>query len=92
MMDLDKMDIYLSRCLKNWAARSHSPREGREQLIQSVVQGEPAPKPATAHWKTYVQESPRYQPLLYSGSWTRASFTLSMAWPIHIMSLMQVAA
>ncbi len=32
----DEMDFYLSRCIKNWAARYQPPVDGRERLIQAA--------------------------------------------------------
>jgi hypothetical protein len=33
----DQMDSYLSRCLKNWAARSRPPVDGKEKLLRAAV-------------------------------------------------------
>ncbi|MCJ7701116.1 MAG: hypothetical protein MUO62_06000 [Anaerolineales bacterium] len=37
-MDTDNLDLSLKHTLKNWINRSHSPTEGRERLLNAVVQ------------------------------------------------------
>lgn len=86
------MDQYLSRSLKNWVARQRSPENGRERLLQSAA-SLPAVQDVPVRWLDYVREfaylQPAAQPVV---TWGRSSFTVSMAWPVHIASLIQVAA
>ena len=33
----DEMDVYLSRCIKNWASESQPPSDGRQQLLKAAA-------------------------------------------------------
>ncbi len=94
----DEMDRYLSRCLKNWAARWQPPRHGRQKLLDAIVKPESSQKP----FVNYVLSKDRPvafggdpDPLmaaLYSNRWLGGSFTLLQAWPLHMASLVNVNA
>jgi hypothetical protein len=36
LFDMDEMDFYLSRCVKNWAASKHPPVNGRARLLRAA--------------------------------------------------------
>jgi hypothetical protein len=89
----DETDRYLSRCLKNWAARWQSPAQGRQRLLDAAT------KPESIHNKPFENytlfkdrpfalsgESDPLMAALYSNRWLSGSFTLLQAWPLHMAS------
>jgi hypothetical protein len=85
------MDRYLSRTLKNWAARYCSPENGREQLLETAAHPpvlQEAPARGLGHVREFAYLQPAIHPLV---TWGGGSFTLSMAWPVQMASLVQAA-
>lgn len=88
----EEMDLYLSRCLKNWAARYQPPLRGKERLIKAIVSPRWMFARRSAASRAAVREySPTHQVVYLPGIMVRGSFTLSLAWPVHIASLVNVA-
>jgi hypothetical protein len=88
----EEMDLYLSRCLKNWAARYQPPLHGKERLFKAIV----SPRWMFARRSSGASQASReFQPssqvVYLPGMMMRGSFTLSLAWPVHIASLVNVA-
>ena len=86
------MDLYLSRTLKNWAARRQSPTRGKERLLQAIV----APRWRIARFSSGAPQPPREfhpsdQAVYLPGIMMKGSFTLSLAWPVHIATLVNLA-
>lgn len=89
----DEMDLYLSRSLKNWAARHRPSPHGKDRLLRAIV----APR-----WKSLTTRRSARLPsardfrtpnetIFLPGIIMRGSFTLSLAWPVHIGSLINLA-
>jgi hypothetical protein len=90
----DEMDSYLSRSLKNWAARRQPPPHGKEHLLRAIVA--PRWRSATAKRLAGSPQPPREftpsgETVYLPGIMMRGSFTLSLAWPVHIGSLINLA-
>ena len=86
----DEMDLYLSRCLKNSTARCQPPARGKERLLMAIIA--PRWKSATARRSSSSPQPPKeFHPLdqgIYlPGKMMQSSFTLSLAWPVHIGTL-----
>ena len=88
------MDRYVSRCLKNAAARCQPPARGKERLLMAIVA--PCWRSATAkRWVNSPQPPREFKPsdevIYLPGVMMRGSFTLSLAWPVHIGTLINLA-
>jgi len=90
----NEFESYLSRSLKNWAARNQPPPHGNEGLLRAVV---------SSRWRSVTTkqgvistlppkefDSTHYAVYL-PGILMRGSFTLSLAWPVHIGTLVTLA-
>jgi hypothetical protein len=90
----NEMDRYLSRCLKNATARHQPPERGKERLLRAVVA--PRWRSATSRRFSSVSQPPREfntanETVYLPGIMMRGSFTLSLAWPVHIGTLINLA-
>ena len=90
----DEMDVYLSRCLKNWAARRQPPARGKERLLRALIL--PTWRSSTARRLSGSPQPPKeYRPsdqvVFLPGIMMHSSFTLSLAWPVHIGTLVNVS-
>lgn len=86
------MDLYLSRSLKNWAARRQPPTRGKERLLRAIV----APhwlsaRPSSGALQPPKEFHPSDQAVYLPGIMMKGSFTLSLAWPVHIATLVNLA-
>lgn len=88
----DEMDLYLSRCLKNWAARYQPPLRGKERLLRAIVSPRWIFARRSVASRAVAREYNHSNQAVYlPGIMMRGSFTLSLAWPVHIASLVNVA-
>jgi hypothetical protein len=90
----DEMDLYLSRCLKNSIAHCQAPARGKERLFRAIIT--PRWRSATTRRQTSSPQPPREfrpsdQAVFLPGILMQSSFTLSLAWPVHIGSLSNLA-
>lgn len=88
----DEMDSYLSRCLKNATARCQPPVRGKERLFRAII----APRWRSARRLSGSPQppkefSPSDQVVYLPGNLMQSSFTLSLAWPVHIGLLTNLA-
>ena len=86
----DEMDLYLSRCLKNSTARCQPPERGKERLLRSIIS--PLWRSSTARRTSSSPQVPKEfrpsdQVYYLPGKMMQSSFTLSLAWPVHIGTL-----
>jgi len=94
----DEMDRYLSRCLKNWAARWQPPHHGRQKLLTAAQRHDTPQNPfvqivlSKDRPVAYGGEVDPLMSALYSNRWLGGSFTLLQAWPLHIAGLVNVNA
>jgi hypothetical protein len=84
----DDMDLYLSRCLKNSTARCQPPARGKERLLRAII----TPPWRSARRSLSSQQPPKEfqhseQIFYLPGKMMQSSFTLSLAWPVHIGTL-----
>ena len=83
----DEIDLYLSRCLKNSTAHCQPPPRGKERLFRAIIS--PRWRSATARRSASSPQPPREfkpsdQVIFLPGSLMQSSFTLALAWPVHI--------
>jgi hypothetical protein len=81
----DEMDLYLSRCLKNATARCQPPARGKERLFRAII---------SPRWRSIRRSAsspqvpkefrPSDQVVFLPSNLMQTSFTLSLAWPVHI--------
>lgn len=88
----DDMDLYLSRCLKNSTARIQPPARGKERLFRAII----APRWRSVKRLAGSPQPPREfhpsdQVVFLPGNLMQSSFTLSLAWPVHIGTLINVS-
>jgi hypothetical protein len=86
----DEMDLYLSRCLKNSTAHYQPPARGKERLFRAIIS--PLWRSATARRTASSPQPPKeFKPsdqiISLPGSLMQSSFTLALAWPVHIGTL-----
>ena len=91
----DEMDLYLSRCLKNSTARFQPPARGKERLFNAII----APRWRSATFKRSSSSpqpprefSPLDQVVYLPCNLMQCSFTLALAWPVHIGSMTRAAS
>jgi hypothetical protein len=83
----DEMDQYLGRCLKNATARCQPPASGKERLLRAIIS--PRWRSATNRRSSSLPQLPKEfrpsdQVVFLPGNLMQTSFTLSLAWPVHI--------
>jgi hypothetical protein len=82
----DEMDVYLGRCIKNWASMSQSPSDGRRQLMKAAallpVQEESWVQ-NLFHTITHRFTCASYNFNTYE-NWHGGSFTQSPTWYFHV--------
>jgi hypothetical protein len=88
----DETDVYLGRCLKNWAEREKSHARSKDSLLrlaaaQSKIDNTPAsfPQDQFEEFRNYRQS------VMYTGMYLRGSFTLSLGWTVDLSTLLRVA-
>jgi hypothetical protein len=88
----DETDVYLERCLKNWAERQKSHARSKESLlrlaaVQARMDGSPADYSHgyAEDFRNYRQASP------YIGMYMRGSFTMSLGWTVDLSTLLRIA-
>lgn len=83
----DEMDVFLGRCLKNWAARQPLEKDGRERLLRAAArlaqdrQGDQTPRPRANPLRglsLFFFEQNEYDP------------GLNKLWPIFTLSTLQM--
>jgi hypothetical protein len=94
-MDDNELDTYVSRSIKNWAAAQPQPRQDKDALLKKAKAVPPeALEPAyfRSDALLHTEFSSHRLASYYTGEWLRGSFTVSLGWPVQLITLIQVAA
>lgn len=86
----DEIDIYLGRCLKNWATLQRPLDHSRERLLSSAVAPPEEKQYHFIHlflkkWLSYLNSEPAFYPT--SSGWVVEPFTQSRDWLFHFATL-----
>jgi hypothetical protein len=88
----DKMDVYIQRRLKNWAAANQPAADGRKQLLKSVVVLD-SPSNQASLWQLWAKyRSPRNRTTyVYQDYQFQIPFTQSKYWSYHLATSIRLA-
>ena len=81
----DEMDVYLSRCIKNWVAKNYPPSDGCQQLVKAASLL-PVRKPGRIKnlWLSILDScsSAPFDSNIYE-NWSGVSINRANAWYFH---------
>lgn len=85
------MDIYLGRCLKNWAARHSPPADGRNKLLKRAAF--PAEAKEAVLDRPYICLLKGHQAsLTHQEDWLFGTFNQARLWSFDIATTMRLLA
>ena len=80
----DEMDIYLGRCMKNWAADRNPPVESRGRLIRAAASLPVQQERRITRMLNVIRDRFLYSPdgfySYYADEWSRSPVTQSSVW------------
>ena len=84
----DELDVYLGRCMKNWAADRDPPVESRRRLLIAaaslpVEQEQRLSNLFSIIWDRFFSSPDNFY-TYYHDEWPRAPITQSSAWYFHV--------
>jgi hypothetical protein len=84
----DEMDVYLGRCVKNWAAQQKPTAGSREALLRAVVCPSAPEQTLFSHLLAILKDRYLYpeQVVHYQPEWRRGPLTLSAFWSFELAS------
>lgn len=89
----DNMDGYLSRTIKNWAARQRVPAGGRELLLQTAARPNPPPQSLALMDLLDLLQRAFFGPAnLKHDEAALGPFSQSRTWSFHVATSMRMVA
>lgn len=88
----DETDVYLGRCLKNWAEREKSHARSKDSLLQMAAAQSRLSNEELTYPRGSADEFRNYrQSLLFTRMYPRGACTMSLGWSLDLSTMLRLA-